>query len=174
MVAAEWTFLWWPTSVWAVVVAAIGVVSIGVITALGVLASTAVAIAAFSASAKATKIAVENRVDAQRDGRRRERREFYEVAKEWIAAAELDVIGHGRTEFPHQPKQMADLIDSDTAHDIVWWIDNALRAVVIVGAHGSVDRRNAFDTVALLFGSQGAAWVRWGKFDWQPYTAPPP
>ena len=73
MADAEWTFLWWPMSVWAVVVAT-----------LGFLASTAVAIAAFRASAKATQIAVENRIDTKEDGRRRERREFYEAAKRWL------------------------------------------------------------------------------------------
>jgi hypothetical protein len=150
-------------SVWTVVVAV-----------LGFLASTAVAVAAFRASAKATQIAVENRLDARRDGRRLERRQLYDIATKWIAAEGRNVLAHGTAAFPHMVKQTADLIDSDTGHDIVWWIDNGLREVISAGATGSQERKNALETFTLLFGSNAAQWVRRGKFDWAPYTSPPP
>jgi hypothetical protein len=164
-------------SVWAVVVAA-----------LGAAASTAVASAAFKASSRATKIserataisekateiAFENREDALRDGRRKERREFYEAAQRWVTVAKINILGNGTAEFPYEAKQFADLIDSDTAHEIVWWIDNGQRAVIATGSHGSQERDNAYETFRLLFGRYCAAWVRNGKFDWPIYTAPTP
>jgi hypothetical protein len=149
-------------SVWAVVVAALGFV-----------ASTVIAVAAVNASRQATNLAQANRVYDERTGRRLERREYFEVAQKWLAAARPNATGHGTVESPSLLEQTAHVIGSDTALKITKWIDDGQNAVIASAPAGSPGLKDAWDAFAANFGSRGALWVRNGEYSkkpWPPYT----
>ena len=163
----EWMFLDWPMSVWAVVVAAFGVA-----------ASTAVAVAAFWASARANDIAIQSRLDSISDGRRHERREFYDAAMKWLEVEKPNLVSHGVPYYPHGLSRLAHVIDSDTAPTLARWLWEGARLVSARGTSASHDRKAAYDALVQVFGDQCALWVKdasknkkWAPFD---LPAPPP
>lgn len=163
MLAPEWTFLDWPMSVWAVLVAATGVV-----------ASTLVAIAAFTASARANSIAIQNRADSNSASRRHERREFYDAAMIWLDGEKPNIVSHGVANYPHRLGWLAHVIDSDTAPKLATWLYDGAR---LAAAESSVpDRKVAYNALVQLFGDQCALWVKDAKnnYKWPPFVLPAP
>ena len=164
----EWMLGDWPMSVWSVVVATLGVV-----------ASTAVAIAAFRASSRANKIALQTRKDQTGDARRHERREFYDAAIQWLKSEEPNLIAHAIVQYPHDLSRLAHVIDSDTAHKLVKWLYEGTRLVAAQGTPSTPDeRRLAYNPLMQSWADQSALWVKDAKkhYDWPAFalpTAPP-
>ncbi len=163
VVPPEWTFLGWPMSVWAVVVAAVGAV-----------ASTAVAVAAFRASSRANQIAIQNRVDSIDDGRRHERREFYEVGMTWLAAERANLVSLGVGSYPHVLGRLSHLIDSTTAPKLTKWLWEGAMTVAAEGPSASPERTAAYDALVQAFGDSCALWVQDAKknYQWAPFAVP--
>lgn len=159
----EWMLGDWPMSVWSVVVAACGVV-----------ASTAVAIAAFTASYRANKIAIQNREDSDSDGRRHERREFYEVSMKWLEVQKPNLVSHGVAYYPHDLSRLANLIRSDTAHKLVKWMYDGARIVAAQETSSTPDRKATFAAFLQTWGDQCALWVKDAEKNhkWPPFTLP--
>jgi len=158
-------FLDWPMSVWAVVAAA-----------LGVLASTAVAFAAFRASAQANNIAIQSRADSISDGRRHERREFYDAGIKWLDTEKPNLVSHGVAYYPHGLSRLAHVINSDTAPKLATWLWEGARLVSAQGSSASPERKGAYDALAQSFGDQCALWVKDAEknYKWPPFAVPAP
>ena len=161
MPASEWTFLALPMSVWAVIVAA-----------LGVAASTAVAIAAFRASSRANTIAIQNRDDVINDGRRHERREFYDAGMAWLEQEKSNLVSHGIAYFPHRLLRLAHLLNSDTAPKLANWLWEGARLVAAQGVSASPPRKVVYAKLVQAFGDECALWVKDASkhYEWPPFT----
>lgn len=163
MPAPEWMFIGWPMSVWAVVVSLLGVV-----------ASTAVAIAAFRASSRANQIAIQNRADSISDGRRFERRGFYDAATMWLHNQESNLVQRDAAPYPDELSRLAHVINSDTAPKLATWLWNGARVVVAEGGPGTAERKNAYNSLVQTFGDHCALWVKDASrnHQWPPFTLP--